>query len=111
MTDYGPTDNQRLAEACQHCWHVDSTMTYTVSSWPPATPRVCCFCGLRELYRPPTPPIPDGHGPYYPQSGYIWSYTGTAAGTHYDRCACNPKNGGSGVCNCTLSGPTITNNG
>jgi len=25
-----------------------------------------------------------------------------------DACGCNPKNGGSGICNCTLGGPTIT---
>lgn len=27
--------------------------------------------------------------------------------SYYDRCACNPKNGGSGVCNCTLGRPLI----
>lgn len=26
--------------------------------------------------------------------------------THYDRCACNPKNGGSGVCGCVIGGTT-----
>ena len=28
----------------------------------------------------------------------------------YDRCSCNPKNGGSGVCGCTLGGTRVTCN-
>lgn len=27
---------------------------------------------------------------------------------HFNHCACNPKNGGSGICNCTLGGMKIT---
>lgn len=67
MTDYGPTDSQPPAAACTHCWHTDTTRTMTVAVWPPVTPRVCCFCGRRENYRPEPPPIPEGHGPYYPR--------------------------------------------
>lgn len=26
----------------------------------------------------------------------------------YENCSCNPKNGGSGICGCVLSQPTIT---
>lgn len=75
MTDYGPTDNsQQPMNACTHCWHTDTASSVVVSVWPPATPRVCCHCGLKELYRPPQPPIPDGHGPYYPQLyGITWT--------------------------------------
>lgn len=93
MTDYGPTDNQKLPPSCQHCWHVDTTQTSTVAVYPPVTPRVCCHCGLRELYRPPTPPIPEGHGPYYPQPFRYGTFTTT---------------GGSGGCGCTLAGPITT---
>jgi hypothetical protein len=27
---------------------------------------------------------------------------------YYDNCSCNPKNGGSGVCNCIMSSPKIS---
>lgn len=107
MTDYGPTDNSQLqVNACTHCWHLDTTSTYTLSVWPPPQPRVCCHCGLREWYRPPQPPIPEGHGRFYPQPyapGWSWSGTTTS---HFDRCPCNPKNGGSGVCGCILNAST-----
>lgn len=115
MTDYGPTDNAQAARACTHCWHTDTGTTMTLSVWPPVTPRVCCFCGLRELYRPPAPPIPEGHGPYYPQpygtGTWPYAFTQTGGVSHVDQCACNPKNGGSGICGCTLGGPTITSHG
>lgn len=102
MTDYGPTDNQQAAvTSCEHCWHLDTQSTYTLATWPPVTPRVCCHCGVRELYRPPTPPIPPGHGPYYPNP-YGATWTINTQGTHFDTCSCNPKNGGSGICGCTL---------
>lgn len=111
MTDYGPTDQITMTAACEHCWHTDTTSTFTYTSYPPATPRVCCHCGLRELYRPPLPPIPDGHGPYYPrQQPYTVTFP-SYSNTYAEQCACNPKNGGSGVCNCTLGGTTITNHG
>jgi hypothetical protein len=28
--------------------------------------------------------------------------------SHYDKCSCNPKNGGSGVCGCVLNTPVLT---
>jgi hypothetical protein len=106
MTDNGPMDN--AAAPCQHCWHTDSTYTYTITVWPPMTPRVCCFCGLRELYRPPPPPIPDGHGPHYPQPFRSYPVNSTGGTSHYDTCSCNPKNGGSGICGCVLGSSTVT---
>lgn len=30
------------------------------------------------------------------------------APTVYDRCSCNPKNGGSGMCGCTMGGTRVT---
>ena len=30
--------------------------------------------------------------------------------THFDFCSCNPKNGGSGICHCTMGGSFITCN-
>jgi len=36
---------------------------------------------------------------------YVYDYHTT---NFYDTCSCNPKNGGSGVCNCTMSGIPLT---
>lgn len=59
------TDATHLSH--EHCWHEDTTSQVRLAIWPPAIPRVCCFCGAREMYRPPQPPIPNGHGPFYPR--------------------------------------------
>lgn len=98
------TTGTLAAHTC--CWHVQNTTMYT--SFPPLTPEVCCHCGATRTRRPEPPPPPPGHGPYYPQP-WTFGTWGTGTITHGNfGCPCRVENGGSGVCNCTLGGPTIT---
>lgn len=62
----------------EHCWHVDSHAMFTMAIWPPMMARICCNCGQREMYREP-PPIPEGHGPFYPRrQNYTVNYGNTS---------------------------------
>lgn len=103
MTDYGPTDNEKVVLPCTHCYHRQPT---TYLTYPPQYPEICCHCGNQRVVRPSEPPAPPGHGPYYPRQQPYSLYFTTTGGTH--SCSCRPENGGSGICNCTLGGPTIT---
>jgi hypothetical protein len=95
MTEYGPTD----VVACTHCWHTDYGITYT--SWPPATPEICCHCGEKRLNRPELPPIPEGHGRYYPRYGttatFAW-YSPIGQQYHFTECPCTT--GTNATCTC-----------
>lgn len=106
MTDYGPTDNaQPVVEACNHCYHADG---YVFATYPATYPEICCHCGDRRHVRPPEPPPPPGHGKYYPRQSRYTPYWGKTVTGGAHTCQCLPENGGSGVCNCTLGGATIT---
>ncbi len=55
-------------------------------------------------YVPYTPPQPFKMidvEPYVPSIPLPYSQD------RFETCGCNPKNGGSGICNCTLSSPVI----
>lgn len=84
------------------CWHRSNNVTLTTYS--PRWEEVCCHCGKMEVRTPPPPP---GHGPYFPHpypytTGGQWKTFSPAS------CACNPANGGSGICGCVLGSGTVT---
>lgn len=90
------------------CWHRRNNLTYT--TFPPRWDEICCHCGKVEVRTPPQPPPPPGHGPHYPQP---YTYPYTLGGGQWKTfspasCACNPANGGSGICGCVLGSGTVT---
>jgi hypothetical protein len=59
--------------------------------------------------QPYTPPsYPPQYPPSYPNPMDQWAQDEMKRRAEIaDRCPCNPKNGGSGICGCTLTGPVI----
>jgi hypothetical protein len=102
------TDLEEIPHTC--CWHVDAQYSYTY--WVGSqvvSHEVCCHCGERRTKTPPRPPIPAGHGRFYRHpTSPTYTLTARPAQPPYATCACNPANGGSGVCGCILGSDTIT---
>jgi hypothetical protein len=87
------------------CWHHRTNTTLT--TYPPRWEEICCHCGKVEWRTPPKPAPPPGHGQFFPHPqpytvGGAWKTFSPAS------CACNPANGGSGVCGCVLGSGTVT---
>lgn len=57
------------AHAC--CWHRNNVL-FTMN--PPRWEEICCHCGAIEWRTMPQPAPPPGHGPFYPQRSYTYSY-------------------------------------
>ncbi len=57
----------------------------------------------------PLPSYPAQPYPNYPLGNQDWIHGEMERRAKIaENCSCNPKNGGSGVCGCTLTGPVIT---
>lgn len=93
------------------CWHftaTSSTYTYWVGGGT-VTQEVCCHCGKLRVKQPEPPPIPTGHGKFYPRpQAPTWTFTNTPMVDPTRHCPCRSENGGSGICNCILGSGTVT---
>ena len=101
-------DNETTLPTHECCWHNapgSMTTVYYPTGQVTGGREVCCHCGVVRDIKPPVPP---GHGPFFPQP--VWPYWGTytTGGSLRRNCPCRTENGGSGVCNCVLGSPTIT---
>lgn len=96
------------------CWHfvaTSSSYTYWQTGTHMTRREVCCHCGNQRTKQPELPPIPEGHGKFYPRlqgTGFPLTIGGGSWTPGNSGCPCNPANGGSGICHCILGSGTIT---
>lgn len=95
-----------IIETCPICGH--DLIDTAIAVYPPIPQKMCLNCGWHwegepeKVVRVPfggnmTPDTPTNFMPMQPFDN--------SACVH---CSNNPKNGGSGICNCTLGLPSIT---
>ena len=109
-----------IIETCPKCGY--DLANEVVCTYPPIYCKVCYHCGWRweekqEVKRVPFNPDPENSDSDWIKDteGDKLNYTnvGTIYNTVFNNDACkncsnNPKNGGSGICNCTLGLMTVT---
>lgn len=73
---------------------------------PEQMPTIRPVLPLPRPFRPTLPYMPQYPVPFqtFPNMSEGWPNKSDYA----ESCPCNPKNGGSGMCNCIMGGPTIT---
>lgn len=102
-----------IIETCPICGH--DLMNEIICTYPPIPKKSCPNCGWywegeqEKVVRVPF----GGNNPDIIKQPSLNDYRNTPYGFNTapspcDNCSNNPKNGGSGVCNCILGLPTVT---
>lgn len=102
-----------IIETCPRCGH--DLMNIMLASNPPIPKKECWHCGwswtgeLEEVIRMPFGGNSLEHDKYPSLNDYINTpYTLNSEQSPCENYSNNVKNGGSGICNCTLGLPKIT---
>lgn len=113
-----------IVETCPRCGH--DLVSFVLTCHPPVPKKYCPYCGWtwtgepEEIVRVPFMPKDDMYGIEIEKSYFdpiISDQTTFNVTRYYDptfadspcrTCPNNPKNGGSGICNCTLGLPEVT---
>ena len=102
-----------IIETCPKCGH--DLKDLIIATFPPIPKKECWNCGWswtgepEEVIRMPFGGNSLEHDKYPSLNGYINTpYTLNSEQSPCENCPNNVKNGGSGICNCTLGLPKIT---